>query len=154
MSVNLKKYPLLLGPLFYGLQEDDLHALAEKAAIKTFAKDAIVFSESEFTGSLYVILSGKVKVCLGDESGKELILDIKGPGGYFGEMSLDEQPRSASIVTLEPSQFAVILINDFKNLLLDHPEISLRVINNLIYIVRGLDKGMRSFAMLDVYGRI
>lgn len=154
MPVNLKKTPLFLGPLFLGLQEDDLCALVDKAAIRTFPKNAIVISEGDFTGSLYVVLSGKVKVCLGDESGKELILDIKGPGGYFGEMALDERPRSASVVTLEPSQFAVISKTDFEHLLLEHPEISLHVIKNLIHIVRGLNKNVRSLAMLDVYGRV
>jgi CRP/FNR family cyclic AMP-dependent transcriptional regulator len=154
MPVSLKMTPLFLGPLFSGLQEDELRAVADKAVIKTFVKNAIVISEGEFTGSLYVVLSGKVKVCLSDESGKELILDIKGPGGYFGEMALDELPRSASVVTLEPSRFAVISKTDFAHLLQEHPDISLHVIKDLIHIVRGLNKNIRSRAMLDVYGRV
>src|ERR1700709_1549036 len=97
MPANLKK-----SPLFQGLSDHDLHGIAAKAVIKNFAKDVLVVSEGEFTGSLYVILAGKVKVFLGDESGKELILAIKGAGAYFGEMALDEGPRSASVVTLEP----------------------------------------------------
>ena len=117
MPVNLKKVPL-----FVGLQEHDLHALADKAVIKTFPKHATVINEGETTGSLYVVLSGKVKVLLGDESGKELILDIKGPGGYFGEMALDERPRSASVVTLEPSRRSLAMLNVYgrvSKLLLD-----------------------------------
>jgi CRP/FNR family cyclic AMP-dependent transcriptional regulator len=149
MPVNLKNIPL-----FLGLQEDDLRALAAKAVIKTFARDATIISEGEFTASLYVILSGKVKVCLGDESGKELILDIKGPGGYFGEMALDERPRSASVVTLEASRFAVFSQTDFKHLLLEHPEISQHVIKDLINIVRGLNKNFKNLVMRDVYGRV
>jgi CRP/FNR family cyclic AMP-dependent transcriptional regulator len=149
MPVNLNDVPL-----FLGLPEGDLHAIAEKAVIRTFAKNAIVISEGEYTGSLYVILSGRVKICLGDESGKELILDIKGPGGYFGEMALDELPRSASVVTLEQSRFAVISKNHFEHLLLEHPEISLHVIKDLIHIVRGLNKNVRSLALRDIYGRV
>jgi CRP/FNR family cyclic AMP-dependent transcriptional regulator len=149
MPVNLNDVPL-----FLGLPKGDLHAIAEKAVIRTFAKNAIVISEGEYTGSLYVILSGRVKICLGDESGKELILDIKGPGGYFGEMALDELPRSASVVTLEQSRFAVISKNHFEHLLLEHPEISLHVIKDLIHIVRGLNKNVRSLALRDIYGRV
>ena len=149
MPVNLKKIPL-----FLGLQEDDLHALAEKAVIRTFPKNAIVISEGELTEPLYVVLSGKVKVYLSDKNGKELVLDIKGPGGYFSEMVLDGGPRSASVVTTEPSQFAVISKADFKNLLLEHPEIALHVIKNLIHMARGLNQSVRSLAMLDVYGRV
>ena len=149
MSVSLKETPL-----FSGLREDELQAVARKAVIKTFAKHAPVLNEGESTGSLYVILAGKVKVFLGDASGKELILDIKGAGEYFGEMALDNQPRSASIVTIEPSRFAVLSKADFQHLLHDHPEISMRVIKDLIHVVRGVNKNVWSLAMLGVYGRV
>jgi CRP/FNR family cyclic AMP-dependent transcriptional regulator len=149
MSVNLDSIPL-----FVGLHEDDLRAQAHKALVKTFAKNATVINEGESTGSLYVLLSGKVKVFLADESGKEIILDIKGPGGYFGEMALDDQARSASIVTLEPSRFAIFSKADFKHLLLEHPEVSQHVIRDLIHVVRRLNKNVRGLTMLNVYGRV
>jgi CRP/FNR family cyclic AMP-dependent transcriptional regulator len=143
-----------LGPLFLGLQEDELRVVAAKAVITTLPKSAVVIKEGELTGSLYVILSGKVKIYLGDPGGKELILAIKGAGGYFGEMEIDGGPRAASVVTLEESSFAVIAKDDFKHLLIEFPEISLHVINNLVQVVRGLNKSVRNFAMLDVYGRL
>lgn len=141
-------------PVFEGLREEDVRALTDRAVIRNAPKNAIVVNEGDLTDSLYVILSGKVKVYLGDETGKELILDIKGPGQYFGEMVLDEGPRSASVMTMEPSQFAVISGADFKNCLLKHPEIALNVITNLIRLARGLNENVKSLAMLDVYGRV
>lgn len=141
-------------PVFEGLQEGDVRALADKAVIRNAPKNAIVVNEGDLTDSLYVILSGKVKVYLGDESSKELILDIKGPSQYFGEMVLDEGPRSASVMTMEPSQFAVISRTDFKNFLLKHPNIALHVITNLIRLARGLNENVKNLAMLDVYGRV
>ncbi|HZM44379.1 MAG TPA: Crp/Fnr family transcriptional regulator [Burkholderiales bacterium] len=149
MPGNLKSIPV-----FEGLREEDVRALTDKAVIRNAPKNAIVVNEGDLTDSLYVILSGKVKVYLGDETGKELILDIKGPGQYFGEMVLDEGPRSASVMTMEPSQFAVISGADFKNCLLKHPEIALNVITNLIRLARGLNENVKSLAMLDVYGRV
>jgi len=149
MQANLKNIPV-----FEGLQEEDVRALAEKAVIRNAAKNTIVISQGDLTDSLYVILAGRVKVYLGDESGKELILDIKGPGQYFGEMVLDEGPRSASVMTMEPSQFAVISRADFRTFLLKHPEIALHVITNLIRTARGLNENVKSLAMLDVYGRV
>lgn len=140
--------------LFAGLQEDDLRALENKSVIRTFRKHTIIVNEGDLTDSLYVILSGRVKVYLSDKSGKELILDIKGPGEYFGEMVLDEGPRSASVMTLEPAQFAIIAKNDFKAFLLKHPEIALHIIQNLIKLARGLNENVRSLAMLDTYGRV
>lgn len=149
MLANLKNIPL-----FAGLPDADLQAIAKKAVTKTYGKNAMVVTEGEFTKSLYVIISGKVKVYLNDENGKELVLDSKGPGEYFGEMVLDEGPRSASVVTTEPSTFAVISTAQFKDVLLKHPEIALIVIKNLIRMGRTLNENIRSLAMLDVYGRV
>jgi len=149
MPIDLKNLPL-----FADLPEIDLQAIVNKAVIKAYDKNAMVVTEGEFTKSLYVIISGRVKVYLDDENGKELVLDSKGPGEYFGEMVLDEGPRSASVMTTEPSTFAVISTTVFKNLLAEHPEIALIVIKNLIRMARGLDQNVRSLAMLDVYGRV
>ena len=141
-------------PLFAGLSEEQLHALAERTVPRSFPKNAIVINEGDLSDSLYLILSGKVKVYRGDESGKELILDIKGPGQYFGEMVLDERARSATVMTLEPSQFATLSRAEFVAVLLKHPEISLKLIRNLIRVARGLNENVRSLALLDVYGRV
>jgi CRP/FNR family transcriptional regulator, cyclic AMP receptor protein len=141
-------------PLFQGVQESDLRALAERAVTRSYPKQAIIVSEGDESDSLYMIMSGRVKIYLSDETGKELILAIKGPGQYFGEMVLDEQPRSASVMTLEPSQFAILSRADFRAFLLAHAEVSLQLIQNLIRVARGLNQNVRSLAMLDVYGRV
>ena len=154
MTANLKRHPLRLGPLFRGLQNDDLRALINKAVVKSYRKNAMVITEGNFTSSVYVIVSGRVKVVLSEPSGKELVLDIKGTGTYFGEMALDDGPRSASVVTIEPCRFAIISRVDFKNLLLENPAIAVRLIENLVHVVRGLNKNLKTFATLDVYGRI
>ena len=149
MTIDLKSVPL-----FAEIGDPALADLAARAAIKSFPKDAVVVAEGYFTTSLYVVLAGRVKVCLGDECGKEVVLDVKGPGAYFGEMALDERPRSASVVTLEPSRFAVIAQSDFKHLLDTHPQVSQQLVKNLISIVRGLNKSIKSLVMRDVYSRV
>jgi CRP/FNR family transcriptional regulator, cyclic AMP receptor protein len=141
-------------PLFQGVQESDLRALAERAVARSYPKQAIIVNEGDESDSLYLILSGRVKIYLSDETGKELILAIKGPGQYFGEMVLDEQPRSASVMTLEPAQFAVLSRADFRSFLLRHAEVALQLVQNLIRVARGLNQNVRSLAMLDVYGRV
>lgn len=147
--------PCLQGiPLFAGVQDEDLRPLADKALIRAFPKNTVVVQEGDVSHSLYIILSGKVRVFLGDETGKELIVDIKGPGQYFGEMALDEKPRSASVMTMEPSRFAIISRADFSSFLQGHPKIGFHVIENLIKLVRGMNGNIKSLAMMDVYGRV
>jgi CRP/FNR family cyclic AMP-dependent transcriptional regulator len=149
MPADLKRIPL-----FEGLPEAELRALAERTVTRSYPKRAIIVTEGDDSDSLYLILSGRVKVYLADEHGKELILAIKGAGQYFGEMVLDDQPRSASVITLEPAQFAVLSRADFRAFLLRHPEVALLLIQNLIRLARGLNQNVRNLAMLDVYGRV
>jgi CRP/FNR family transcriptional regulator, cyclic AMP receptor protein len=141
-------------PLFEGVPDADRRALAERSVTRNYPKQAIIINEGDESDSLYLILSGRVKVYLADEHGKELILAIKGPGQYFGEMVLDEQPRSASVMTLEPAQFACLSRADFRAFLLSHAEVSLQLIQNLIRLARGMNRSVRNLAMLDVYGRV
>jgi CRP/FNR family transcriptional regulator, cyclic AMP receptor protein len=150
MPTDLKTFPL-----FEGVPDPDLRALADRAVTRNYPKQAIIVNEGDDeSDSLYLILGGRVKVYLADEHGKELILSIKGPGQYFGEMVLDEQPRSASVMTLEPAQFAILSRADFRAFLLSHAEVALQLIQNLIRLARGLNRSVRNLAMLDVYGRV
>lgn len=140
--------------LFKGVQVEELRRLAMHAVTRAYPKHAIIISEGDATDAIYMIVSGKVKVYLSDESGKELVLAIKGAGEYFGEMALDGGPREASVMTLEPSQLAVIPSGDFRAFVLEHAGVALRLFENLSRVARGINQKIRSVAMLDVYGRV
>ena len=149
MPVNLKNFAL-----FEGVSDADLRPLSERAVTRTFPKQAIIINEGDIGDSLFMVVAGRVKVYLSDEHGKELILSIKGPGNYFGELALDENLRSASVMTLEPSQFAVIPRAEFKAFVLAHADVALRLFQNLARVARGMNDNVRSLAMMDVYGRV
>jgi CRP/FNR family transcriptional regulator, cyclic AMP receptor protein len=138
----------------FGLSPEELDALAQGATLRTFPKNAVVVNEGDRTDSLYIILSGRVKVFLADEEGNEVTLGTQGAGEYFGEMVLDEGPRSASIMTLEPCRFAVVSKEAFTSFLQAHPDFSVRLIRKLIHRARALTNNVRSLALLDVYGRV
>ncbi len=139
---------------FWSLPPQHLKALAEQGTVKAFPKNAVIISEGDRSDSLFIVQSGKVKVYLADEDGKELMLSTHGPGEYFGEMILDDGPRSASVMTLEPSRFSVITTDQFKQFLAQHPDIGLELIKSLIHRVRALTKTVGSLGLLDVYGRV
>lgn len=90
---------------FLGLSEHDISALSQHAVTRAYPKNTIIMNEGDLTDTLYIIVSGRVKVFLANEEGKEIVLDTQGPGEYFGEMVLDEGPRSASVMTLEPCRY-------------------------------------------------
>ena len=123
--------------LFQGLKLDDLRALGARTEVRELPADTMLIKQGDPADSLLAILKGKVKVYLVDANGQEFVVDVRGAGGYVGEMMLDDKPRSAWVKTLEPSSFAVIPRTEFKTLLMANPELSLQVIKNLIRLARG-----------------
>lgn len=141
-------------PLLPDLDESEIEALSACATVQTFKKNAGIISEGDLSDSIFIIQSGRVKVFLTDRDGGEVLLNIHGPGEYFGEMVLDEGPRSASVMTLEPSRFLVISKGDFRRFLSAHPDFAMKLINRLMRRVRALTENVGNLALLDVYGRI
>ncbi len=135
--------------LFQTLDDAGLRALAERTRQRSLPAGRLVFKEGEAADSMYVVLSGSVKIFLQSVGGKELVLDTKKAGDYFGEMMLDHRPRSASIMTLENSEFAVISREDFQGFLRQHPEAAEQVILNLIRITRDMNQRARSASLTE-----
>ena len=106
---------------FGGLDESALRGLAPGGAVRAYPKNAVVVSEGDVTDALYVILSGRVKVFVTDEQGKEVVISTISAGDYFGELVLDGGPRSASIMALEPCRFFVIPQPDVERMLSTNP---------------------------------
>ena len=77
-----------------------------------------------------------------------------GPGEYFGEITLDDGPRSASVMTLEPSKLLVVPHEGFRDFLAANPEFAAHFIRKLIHRIRELTKAVGNLALLDVYGRV
>ncbi len=145
----------LNSPLFSELSNEDIQRIAGSGVVKSFPKHTVLISEGDQSDFLYVILEGKVKVFVSDESGKEAILNIQGPGEYFGELALiDEVPRSASVMTLTPSRLAFVSRADFEACLAEHPNLALKLIRTLTQRIRSLTEVVKNLALHDVYGRV
>ncbi len=141
--------------LFSDLPEDDLQAISSLATTRTYPKNTIIISEGDDSDSLYAILTGKVKVFLSDDDGREIIINILGEGQYFGELALlDDSPRSASVMTIEETKLAVISKSAFEDCLTRNPVLALRIIRELSARLRNLTQNVKSLALMDVYGRV
>ena len=136
------------------LSAEELRAISPHAQTRAFPRNAVVLNEGDRTDSLYIILEGRVRAFVSDPDGKEVALSTQSAGEYFGEMVLDEGPRSASIMTLEPCRFLVVTKSDFKDFLLKNPAFAVRLIEKLIHRVRSLTENVKSLALMDVYGRV
>ncbi len=142
-------------PLFKDLSDKDLALINDLAIDKHVTKGNVVLTEGETGDSLYAIISGRVKIFIGDEDGREIILKILGPGDFFGEMSLiDKQPRSASVSTLENSTFKVLSHTAFETAVEKAPRIATLVMQALAKRLRDADRKISTLALMDVYGRV
>ena len=74
--------------IFSTLSPEHLALIAEHGVTRQYAKSTVLITEGDQSDSLYVILSGKVRVYLSDENGKEFTLNVHGPNEYFGELAL------------------------------------------------------------------
>lgn len=142
-------------PLFSMLEQRELDALLNHAITKTYPKKSVIIKEGDHTDSMYVIMSGRVKIVMIDENQKEVIIDIQHPGDYFGELALlDEAPRSASVTAMENSTFLIISKHQLQKCLREHPEVGSGLIKGLAHRLRATTDNVKSLALLDVYGRI
>ncbi|HEY1329370.1 MAG TPA: Crp/Fnr family transcriptional regulator [Casimicrobiaceae bacterium] len=139
---------------FEPLHPETLRAIAASGVIRTFPKNTVLINEGDVGDALYVILSGRVKVFASNEAGREFVIDFHGPGEYVGEMTLDGEPRSASVITVEPTSCAVVNRAHFRDFILAHPDFALHLIERLIHRVRVTTGNLKSLALSDVYGRM
>ena len=136
------------------IRDDGLREIAARGQIRRFQKNAVIIQEGDSGDSLYIILSGRVKVYASDDTGKEIVIDVYGPGEYVGEMMLDGGPRSASVMTLEPATFAVISLADLRDHIAAHPDFAIHLIRKLINRTRKATDNVKTLALMDVYGRV
>ena len=142
-------------PLFTSFPEDQLRVLTTLVTRKSASRSTTIMAGGDPTDSLYIVLSGRLKVMMSDAEGKEVILSILGPGEFFGEMGLiDDEPRSATVMTIEACELLSIAKRDFKKCLAENFEMSQAVMRGLVKRLREADRKIGSLALLDVYGRV
>lgn len=142
-------------PLFAVLPEAQLLLLTGVVGRKSFPRGSTIISAGDTNDFLYIIISGRLKVMMSDDEGREVILAILGFNEFFGEMGLlDDSPRSASVVALEPCELLSLSKRDFKKCLLDNFELSMTVMRGLVKRLREADGKIGSLALMDVYGRV
>lgn len=93
-------------PIFAGLPAADVEAVLTAARRRTFAKGEVVFHHGDPGDSLHLVVAGRFAIRVMTPLGDVATLDIRGPGGSFGEMALvdPEARRAATVQALEPAE--------------------------------------------------
>ena len=136
------------------LDAAEVSEISRDAVARSYPAHALVMSEGDRTDALYIILEGHARAFVSDDEGREAVLSVMGPGEYFGEVALDEGPRSASVLTLEPCRMLVVRRAEVADFVKRNPAFAMQIIRRLIGRVRALTENVRSLALMDAYGRV
>ncbi len=142
-------------PLFSGLADEDLESLISVATRRKFPKDAVIFFEHDLGDALFMILSGRVKVTILSDDGREIILAMLSERDFFGEMSLlDNEPRSATAIAMQETEMVVLHQKDFLSIVEKRPRVLLNLLAVLSSRLRKANQQIGNLALHDVYGRV
>jgi len=128
--------------------------LAQRGQLRSIPRNAVFIHEGDQGDSLFVILSGRVKVFVADDEGREMVLDFHGAGDYVGEMALDGRPRAASVMAVEPTVCSVLTRDALRAAIAANPDVAMNLIGTLIERARIATENVRNLALMDVYGRV
>ena len=113
-------------PFLSEFSDDELKEMSDLSERRKFPPGSSVLYEGDKNKTPYLILKGRVKIILSDKKGKEIIISTLKEGDYFGEMALfDQLPRSATVVTLEDSEFLIISPEVLLDKISKNPRLSL-----------------------------
>jgi CRP/FNR family transcriptional regulator, cyclic AMP receptor protein len=142
-------------PIFSELDDETLGKIAKLGVKKQFKKEAVVLFENENANTLFVIVSGKVKISRMSDEGKEVILTILNESDFFGEMGLlDGMSRSATVTAMEDTELFLIQRNEFLDLLHAYPEVAIALLEELTQRLRSADMKIKSLSLKDAEGKV
>jgi CRP/FNR family cyclic AMP-dependent transcriptional regulator len=119
-------------PLWSSLDAKELKVVAESFKEVRFESGDVIVRKGKTGCGFFLVLDGMVEV-----RAEGRALSKLGPGQFFGEMALlDDQPRSADVVALEPSRCLGLTPWSFKPMIFHHPKIALKLMQELAHRLR------------------
>lgn len=132
LSTQDKAAALARVPLFAGISDESMSALADSTGEQDFAPGQFIVRQGQVGTGLYVVISGAVKVLRGSEE-----LATLGPSDFFGELSvIDQEPRNASVQASQPTVVLALASWDLLGLLEKDTALALNLIRGLVARIR------------------
>jgi CRP-like cAMP-binding protein len=125
--------------LWSGLDKKDLKSIVRLSKERTYETGDVIVQKGEGGVGFYLILDGSVEI---KSDGKTI--SKFGPGQFFGEMSvIDNQPRSADVVAIEPSRCLILSAWSFNALISENPKIALKMLQEFVRRLRRTNQALR-----------
>ena len=142
-------------PLFALLTASQAEAVADAVIKQRFKRGEVIVEQGEKSNTLFIILTGRVRVVTSDKRGREVILATLQPGDYIGEMSLiDNEPHSATVRAEVQTDMLTLGRAEFARCLPENSSMAYAIMKGLVQRLRQADRKIESLALMDVYGRV
>src|SRR3954466_2679588 len=142
-------------PLFASLSQRDLEQLAQVAVPRSYASGEAVFREGDSGDTCYVVREGCVRVTRRHSDGRVITLAELRAGQMFGELAMfGGETRSASVEALERTRALAILSGDLRRIIIQHPDIALKMLEGLANRLREANERLARQSFQTVAGRV
>jgi CRP-like cAMP-binding protein len=142
-------------PIFTGLPANELARLGALVRARRYRRGEVIFLEGDVGTSLCVIALGQVKIVLSGADGREVVLNVYGPGDFFGEFALlDGEPRSADAIAQEGCLLYWLTREDFLAFLEAHPRAASTLLAVLSRRLRHTTRVVQDATFRDVPARL
>jgi len=141
--------------LFQGVASEAAEALSASLTVSDYSRGEVVFAEGEQGDTLYIVVTGKVKIGRRATDGRENMLSVMGPSDMFGELSLfDPGPRTATATVLTEGRLASLAHASLRPWINDRPEIAEQLLRVLARRLRRTNDALADLIFTDVPGRV
>lgn len=137
------------------LDKDQVSIVEKNCRWKTYGSGEQIIDQHSDSRDIFFVTAGRVRVVNYSLSGREITFDDLEPGSHFGELAaIDGLPRSASVMALEDARIASLPADQFQQVVLDHPEIALKLMKHLAHLVRTSTTRIMDLSTLGANNRI
>jgi CRP/FNR family transcriptional regulator, cyclic AMP receptor protein len=141
--------------IFQSLPPAEIDAISARVAVRRVARNEVVLRRGDANGGMVVIMSGRVRISVVSEDGKEATLGVLGAGEILGEMSLlDGEACSADVTAQEDCVLLVIERGQFLALLRSNSDLCLHLMTMLTKRLRRANSALEDMALLDLPTRL
>jgi CRP/FNR family cyclic AMP-dependent transcriptional regulator len=142
-------------PLFAGLGDASLLALARAGKFVQVEKGQFIFFQSDPSEKVYLVRSGLVSIVLESPDGREMVINEMRPGDLFGEVGvLTGRPRSASAIVRKEGILLELPRQAFLGILAAEPTLARRILDVTANRLRGSSERESALAFLDAQARL
>jgi CRP/FNR family transcriptional regulator, cyclic AMP receptor protein len=150
-QVHLLSMVDILGPL----SEEEMEELAKRTPDTFLEHGDVLYSPKEGTERLFILKKGRVQLYEVDRGGEEITLSVIEDGNVFGEMALTGQSLGGVYVrALVPSTVVSLRREDLEDLIMNNPEVGLRLVRELAEKLRASEARYADVVGKDVPARL